>query len=56
VWDLVPKPKERKLVGCKWLFRKEEGIHDNETIKFKACLVAKGDYRKREWSMMRFPL
>ena len=36
VWELVPKPKDRKIVGCKWVFRKKEGIHENEAPKFKA--------------------
>jgi hypothetical protein len=47
VWELVPKPKDRKIVGCKWVFRKKEGIHENEAPKFKARLVAKG-YSQKE--------
>ncbi|PRQ16639.1 putative RNA-directed DNA polymerase [Rosa chinensis] len=47
VWELVPKPKERKLVGCKWVFRKKEGVHDADAIKYKARLVAKG-YSQKE--------
>ena len=46
VWELVPKPKERKLVGCKWVFRKKEGIHDDDAITYKARLVAKGYSQK----------
>ena len=25
VWELVKVPKGRKLVGCKWIFKKKEG-------------------------------
>ncbi|CAL2238507.1 unnamed protein product [Prunus armeniaca] len=42
VWELVPKPKDRKLVGCKWVFRKKEGLHEQDAVRFKARLVAKG--------------
>jgi hypothetical protein len=44
-WDLIPPPKDCKLVGCKWVFRikrKADGLVD----KFKALLVAKG-YNQR---------
>lgn len=47
VWELVPKPAERKIVGCKWVYRKKEGMHEKEPPKFKACLVAKG-YSQKE--------
>ncbi|CAL2237091.1 unnamed protein product [Prunus armeniaca] len=47
VWELVPKPKDRKLVGCKWLFRKKEGLHEQDVVRFKARLVAKG-YSQKE--------
>ena len=47
VWKLVPKPKDRKSVGCKWVFRKKEALHENETPSFKARLVAKG-YSQKE--------
>ncbi|BBN67512.1 transposable element gene, partial [Prunus dulcis] len=41
VWELVPKPKDRKLVGCKWVFRKKEGLHEQDAMRFKTRLVAK---------------
>ena len=47
VWELVPKPKDRKLVGCKWVFRKKEGLHEQDAVRFKARLVAKG-YSQKE--------
>ncbi|KAG5027154.1 hypothetical protein JHK86_023068 [Glycine max] len=25
-WDLVPLPKDRKVVGCKWVFRIKENV------------------------------
>ncbi|KAI5312191.1 hypothetical protein L3X38_041364 [Prunus dulcis] len=47
VWELVPKPKGRKLVGCKWVFRKKEGLHEQNVVRFKARLLAKG-YSQKE--------
>eukprot|EP00253_Pinus_taeda_P027350 PITA_27350 len=40
-WDLVPLPKGRKLVRCKWVYRTKYGP-DGEVDKHKARLVAKG--------------
>ena len=40
-WDLVPYPEGKKLVGCKWVFKRKMG--SNGSIeKYKAHLVAKG--------------
>ena len=47
VWELVPKPKDRKLVGCKWVCRKKEGLHEQDVVGFKARLVAKA-YSQKE--------
>jgi len=35
IWDLVNLPKGSKVIGCSWIFRK-----DNK--QYKARLVAKG--------------
>jgi hypothetical protein len=41
-WELVKLLKGAKIVGCKWIFKKKEGILGVEDARFKACLVAKG--------------
>eukprot|EP00253_Pinus_taeda_P020983 PITA_20983 len=40
-WDLVPLPKGRKLVRCKWVYRTKYGP-DGKVDKHKARLDAKG--------------
>ena len=40
-WDLVELPKDRKTVGCKWVFKLKRGVDDIED-RYKARLVAKG--------------
>jgi hypothetical protein len=40
-WDLVPLPKGRKLVRCKWVYRTKYAT-DGTIDKYKARLVAKG--------------
>lgn len=40
-WDLVPLPKDKKLVKCKWVYRTKYGP-DGSIDKHKAILVAKG--------------
>ena len=41
IFDMVPKPKGRKVVDCKWVFKTKLGP-DGQVKHYKACLVAKG--------------
>ncbi|KAK1686989.1 hypothetical protein QYE76_047837 [Lolium multiflorum] len=41
-WDVVPLPKEKKAVRCKWIFKRKEDLSPNEPPRYKARLVAKG--------------
>jgi transposase InsO family protein len=45
-WKLVPKPKDKSLVGCKWVYSIKEGSSSKEPLRFKARLVAKGFTQK----------
>ncbi|KAL6317680.1 hypothetical protein AAG906_030434 [Vitis piasezkii] len=45
-WQLVEKLKNQKIVGCKWVFKRKEGIPRVEDARFKAYLVAKGYTQK----------
>jgi hypothetical protein len=40
-WELVPLPKDRKSVGCKWVFRTKSDA-SGHIVRHKARLVAKG--------------
>ena len=42
IWQLVEKPKNQKIVGCKWVFKRKEGIPGMEDARFKAPIVVKG--------------
>ncbi|KAL5818746.1 hypothetical protein ACOSQ4_022588 [Xanthoceras sorbifolium] len=46
-WVLVKRPKTYKIIGCKCVFKKKEGIPGVEDARFKAQLVAKG-FTQRE--------
>ena len=46
-WQLVEKPKNQKIVDCKRVFKRKEGIPGLEDVKFKAHLVEKG-YTQKE--------
>jgi len=46
-WELVPRPKDQKLIQCKWLYKLKEGVSSSEPIKYKARLIAKG-FTQRE--------
>jgi len=41
-WILVKPPSDKKVIGCKWVFKKKEGIPGVENARYKARLVAKG--------------
>jgi hypothetical protein len=39
-WDLVELPRDRKTVGCKWVYKLKKGVAD-KVERYKARLVAK---------------
>lgn len=41
-WDLILRPAEKKVVGCKWIYKIKEGIPGVESQRFKVRLFAKG--------------
>ena len=41
VWDLVELPKDRKPVGCRWVFKRKMDAYDR-IERYKARLVAQG--------------
>ena len=41
VYDIVPRPKGRKIIGSKWVFRVKRGP-DGTIQKHKARIVAQG--------------
>ena len=41
-WELVKPSRGQLIVGCKWVFKKKEGIPGAEFVRYKARLVAKG--------------
>jgi Reverse transcriptase (RNA-dependent DNA polymerase) len=46
VWELVPRPKNRGIIGTKWVFRNKKDQEGN-VVRNKARLVAQG-FRQRE--------
>lgn len=46
-WDLVDRDEKQKPIGCKWIYKKKEGVTKEEGPRFKARLVAKG-YSQKE--------
>lgn len=45
-WELARRLPGRKVVTCKWLFKKKEMLSPAEGIKYKTRLVARGFSRK----------
>ena len=39
-WDLIKPPKRKKIDGCKWVFKKKEGISRMSVARYKVRLVA----------------
>ena len=48
IWDLVKALNGNKLVGCKWVYKRNRGI-DGKVETFKARLVAKGYTLKEKY-------
>ena len=46
VWDLVPKPSQKNIIGTKWVFKNKLN-EQGEVTRNKARLVAQG-YRQQE--------
>ena len=40
-------PKNKKVIGCKWVYAKKEGFPSKNDVRFKVRLVAKG-YAQKE--------
>ena len=40
-WDLTPLPKEKKAIGCKWVYKVKHNA-DGTINRYKERLVAKG--------------
>lgn len=46
-WELTKQPRDRKIVTCKWVYKKKEGETSIKGIKYKARVVARG-FTQRE--------
>lgn len=44
--ELVPKPKDKPMVRCKWVYKVKKGITKIEPLRYKARWVAK-EYTKK---------
>ena len=38
----MEKPPGKKIIGCKWAFKRKPGIPRVESVRFKARVMAKG--------------
>jgi hypothetical protein len=34
-WDVVRLPKQKKVVRCKWIFKRKECVNSNEPSRYK---------------------
>ena len=55
VWDLVPKPEHKNIIGTKWVFRNKLN-EQGEVIRNKPDLLLKGTANKKELIMLNLLL
>ena len=53
-WELTRLPKGKKEIGCKWVYAKKQGSHQEDMVQYKARLVAKGYAQGKELTTMRY--
>ena len=41
IWTLVPKPQNKNIIDCRWVFTVKNDEHGNP-MRYKARVVAKG--------------
>ena len=51
-WELVPLPSKRKLVQCKWVYRKKIST-DGPNINHKAIFFPYNSLNSKEWTIQR---
>jgi Reverse transcriptase (RNA-dependent DNA polymerase) len=42
IWTLVKPPNDKKIIGCKWVFKRKVDGSNSKAFRYKARLVAKG--------------
>ena len=47
-WELVDLPIGKRVIDCKWVYKKKEAISKKQEEQFKARLVAKGYSQKKK--------
>ena len=41
-WDLVKLPTGKRVITCKWIYKKKDGIPGIEAVRYKARYVVRG--------------
>ena len=55
VWVLEAPPKDKNIIGTKWVFRNKQDEH-GVVIRNKARLVAKGSLKSKVWILVKLLL
>ena len=55
MWDLVPKPEHKNIIGTKWVFRNKLN-EQGEVIRNKADLLLKGTTNKKPLIILKLLL
>lgn len=47
IWKIIPRPKDKSIVSCKWIYSVTEGSEEKQPLRFKARLVVRVLHRNR---------
>ena len=56
IWTLVKPPSGKKIVGCKWVFKKKVDGSRPESFRYKARLVERDIVKFKVWTLMKYSL
>ena len=53
-WELVKLPEGKRVISCKWIFKRKEGIPGVESTRNKVRFVVRGFDKRKVLTLMKY--